>query len=366
VIHEESTNTTSNKRKPSDAHSSSSGFSTDSNFTHDGSLELKTPRTSISESSIPRLDDALWKKPSATAILEPINYINSLPSKGVRTMLIEALDQWLEVPPTSLRIIKEIVDQLHNASLILDDIEDDSPLRRMNPAVHTMFGQSQSINSANFMFVCAVKKSRELANASAVDILLDELECLYLGQSWDLFYKVNLCCPSESEYLTMVDNKTGVMFRLLTRLMQGENAKDNIDFSRLTLLFGRYFQIRDDYMNIASSEYSDQKGFCEDLDEGKISYPLVHCLQDNPVLRGRILGIFRQKSISTNQGQALLPLQTKMYILKEIKTSGAMEKTLSTLKELEEDLVSEIGILEASSGMENPMLRLLLSILTIS
>ena len=55
-----------------------------------------------------------------------------------------------------------------------------------------------------------------------------------------------------------------------------------------------------------------------------------------------------------------------MYILKEIKTSGAMEKTLSTLKELEEDLVSEIGILEASSGMENPMLRLLLSILTIS
>ena len=43
-----------------------------------------------------------------------------------------------------------------------------------------------------------------------------------------------------------------------------------------------------------------------------------------------------------------------------------MEKTLSTLKELEEDLVSEIGILEASSGMENPMLRLLLSILTIS
>ena len=281
-------------------------------------------------------------------------------------MLIEALDQWLEVPPTSLRIIKEIVDQLHNASLILDDIEDDSPLRRMNPAVHTMFGQSQSINSANFMFVCAVKKSRELANASAVDILLDELECLYLGQSWDLFYKVNLCCPSESEYLTMVDNKTGVMFRLLTRLMQGENAKEHIDFSRLTLLFGRYFQIRDDYMNIASSEYSDQKGFCEDLDEGKISYPLVHCLQDNPVLRGRILGIFRQKSISTNQGQALLPLQTKMYILKEIKTSGAMEKTLSTLKELEEDLVSEIGILEASSGMENPMLRLLLSILTIS
>ncbi|KAH9223722.1 isoprenoid synthase domain-containing protein [Leptodontidium sp. 2 PMI_412] len=270
-------------------------------------------------------------------------------------MLIEALDQWLEVPSQVLQTIKEIVDQLHNASLILDDIEDNSPLRRMNPAVHTVFDPSQSINSANFMFVCAVKKSRQLRNLRAVGILLDELECLYLGQSWDLYYKFNLCCPTESEYLTMVDNKTG-----------GKNEKECIDFNRLTLLFGRFFQIRDDYMNIDSVEYSDQKGFCEDLDEGKLSYPLVHCLQDNPVLRSRILGIFRQRPTTIDQVPTALPLQTKIYILNEIKASGAMERTLNTLKKLEEELIAEIGALEARVGMENPMLRLLLSILTVT
>ncbi|KAG4430926.1 hypothetical protein IFR05_013584 [Cadophora sp. M221] len=360
VFNEMSAKTKQEKRKYSDSSSSID----ESNFSQDGRMLLQTPRTSISESSHP--DEDFWKMPSHTAILEPINYINSLPSKGVRTMLIEALDQWLEVPSPALETIKEIVDQLHNASLILDDIEDNSPLRRMNPAVHTVFGPSQSINSANFMFVCAVKKSRQLRNPRAVGILLDELECLYLGQSWDLYYKFNLCCPTESEYLTMVDNKTGVMFRLLTRLMQGENAKESINFSRLTLLFGRFFQIRDDYMNIDSVEYSDQKGFCEDLDEGKLSYPLVHCLQDNPVLRSRILGIFRQKPTSTDQTPTALPLQTKIYILNQIRASGAMEKTLSTLKKLEEELIAEIGALEARVGMENPMLRLLLSILTVT
>ncbi|KAK0113545.1 hypothetical protein ONS95_013796 [Cadophora gregata] len=365
IINEMSITTNPKKRKTPDADSNSSGSNFDSGFSSERSLGMKTPRTSISESSLSHLDEAIWRKPADTAIMEPINYINSLPSKGVRTMLIEAIDQWLGVPPQSLKIIKEIVDQLHNASLILDDIEDDSPLRRMNPAAHTVFGQSQSINSANFMFVCAVKKSRQLENSTAVDIVLEELECLYLGQSWDLFYKENLRCPSESEYLTMVDNKTGVMFRMLTRLMQGENTKEYIDFSHLTLLFGRYFQIRDDYMNISSSEYSEQKGFCEDLDEGKFSYPLVHCLQDNPVLRVRILGIFREKAASSNQGVASLPIQTKLYILKEMKASGAMDKTLSSLKKLEEELVAEFGRLEASIGMENPMLRLLLSVLAV-
>lgn len=358
--------TKSQERKSSNAHSDSSCSIAESNFSHVVDLSLQTSRTSISESSPPHLDEALWKEPSHMAILDPIDYINSLPSKGVRTMLIEALDQWLEVPPQALQTIKDIVDQLHNASLILDDIEDNSSLRRMHPAVHTIFGPSQSINSANFMFVWAVKKSRGLENPRAVDILLDELECLYLGQSWDLYYKFNLCCPTDSEYLTMVDNKTGVMFRMLTRLMQGENAKESIDFSRLTLLFGRFFQIRDDYMNIDSSEYSDQKGFCEDLDEGKLSYPLVQCLQKNPGLRTRILGIFRQKPTSADQGPRALPLQTKMYILKEIKASGAMKKTLSTLKKLEEELVAEVEALELRVGTDNPMLRLLLSVLKVT
>lgn len=96
--------------------------------------------------------------------------------------MIEALNYWLEVDEVALTKIGELVDLLHNASLILDDIEDNSPKRRGKPATHTIFGHSQAINSANFMFVQAVQLARQFRNPNAVEILLEELENLYLGQ----------------------------------------------------------------------------------------------------------------------------------------------------------------------------------------
>lgn len=68
----------------------------------------------------------------------------------------------------------------------------------------------------------------------------------------------------------MVDNKTGGLLRLLLDLLQAERSipPRDLDFQPLVLLLGRFFQIRDDYMNLQSPGYGEQKGFCEDLDEG--------------------------------------------------------------------------------------------------
>jgi ophiobolin F synthase len=51
----------------------------------------------------------------------------------------------------------------------------------------------------------------------------EEIDYLHLGQSWDLWWKSNGSWPTEREYINMVDNKTGGMFRLLARLMQAES-----------------------------------------------------------------------------------------------------------------------------------------------
>lgn len=79
----------------------------------------------------------------------------------------------------------------------------------------------------------------------------------------------------------MVDGKTGGLFRLLVRLMAIESPHSewiDTDVGRLCRLLGRYYQIREDYQNLVSEEYTAQKGFCEDLDEGKFSFPLMHAL----------------------------------------------------------------------------------------
>jgi geranylgeranyl pyrophosphate synthase len=82
----------------------------------------------------------------------------------------------------------------------------------------------------------------------------------------------------------MVDQKTGGLFRLLGRLMESESSlgtdlTGRFRIEGFTTLVGRYFQIRDDYQNLCSPGYASQKGFCEDLDEGKFSLPLIHTLE---------------------------------------------------------------------------------------
>lgn len=317
------------------------------------------------------LTDYSCPKPSSLAMEAPSTYISSMPSKGVRQALIDALNTWLCVPAGPLSTITSIVNMLHNASLILDDIEDNSPLRRGKPAAHTIFGQAQAINSANFMFVRATQIVTQDLSGAAVTAFLQELEGLYLGQSWDLYWKHNLICPTEDEYINMVDYKTGGMFRMLVRLMEAESSSSSApatrskslpkpDFRRLTLLFGRFFQIRDDYMNFG--DYAAQKGFCEDLDEGKFSFPIVYCLQNSPDYRGHILGVFRQRPMSTGYP---LPKESKEHLMSCLQRSGAFEKTMNCLQEIETELENEIGRLERELGESNPMLRLCLASLSV-
>lgn len=161
--------------------------------------------------------------------------------------------------------------------------------------------------------------------------------------------------------MNMIDNKTGGMFRMLIRLMRAETSRfADVSFDRLVLLFGRFFQIRDDYMNLASDQYADTKGFCEDLDEGKFSYPIVYCMDNLPKFRSHLLGIFRQRPTVLGGCTDPLPREVKIYVLDCLKESGALGATKEYAIRLEDELEAEIGHLEALTGETNPMLRLLL------
>jgi ophiobolin F synthase len=303
-------------------------------------------------------------KPSGLALEAPSKYVSSMPSKGVRSTLIEALNTWLHVPSERLKAIMSVINTLHNASLILDDLEDNSPLRRGYPSTHILFGQAQSINSANFMFVRAVQEVAQNLSPASLTAVLEELEGLYLGQSWDLYWKHNLTCPSEAEYVNMVDHKTGGMFRMLLRIMQAESeVTPQLVFHKLTLLFGRFFQIRDDYMNF--QDYTAQKGLCEDLDEGKFSYPVVYCLENFPEYRGHFLGVFRQRPTVATVNTCPLSRESKQHLTACLKKSGAFEKTMACLTDMERDLEGEIHRLEQQAGETNPMLRLCLAKLSV-
>ncbi|CAO1597261.1 hypothetical protein XANCAGTX0491_001079 [Xanthoria calcicola] len=299
-----------------------------------------------------------------SVIQEPSSYIRCLPSKGVRRILIESLNEWLEIPKASQEIITVVVDLLHNASVMLDDCEDGSELRRGSPATHMIFGQAQTINTATFLFVRAMQEVARLPNRRSTAVLTEQLETTFVGQSWDLYWRQRLLCPTEDEYLEMADRKTGGLFALLASLMVSESRSTaDYDLDTLVTMLGRYFQIRDDYSNLTCQEYTDQKGFCEDLDEGKISYCLVMCAQKDKGRAEQIMGIFRQQAVL--RGPKALQRQTKEHILKLLEEAGAMEATMKKLRELERGLDAEIEGLERVGGVENPLLKMVVEMLRI-
>ncbi len=85
--------------------------------------------------------------------------------------------------------VKAIVQMLHTASLLLDDIEDSSELRRGIPVAHHIYGVPSTINSANYVMFLAMERCNRLGNAAATAAFLDEMIKLHEGQGFDILWR---------------------------------------------------------------------------------------------------------------------------------------------------------------------------------
>ena len=123
-------------------------------------------------------------------LLEPYHYISSTPGKNIRSALIDCFQLWLCVPLSIevgsndtgsddtnaeakidiLSEIKQIIASLHNASLLIDDIEDNSKLRRGQPVAHSIFGVASVINCANYVYFLALERCRRLGSEKAMKV----------------------------------------------------------------------------------------------------------------------------------------------------------------------------------------------------
>lgn len=157
--------------------------------------------------------------------------------------------------------------------------------------------------------------------------------------------------------------------------LQSPSSSAVPDLEPLLILLGRYFQIRDDYMNLASSDYTDQKGFCEDLDEGKYSFPLIHFFNaateaaaPSPSLSTHVSVIELQNVIMTRNrsGATQLSPSVKMYILQMLDQAGSLRYSLEVLDRLGHELTKELECVEGIVGTRHVVLRALVEKLKVA
>lgn len=261
----------------------------------------------------------------------PFAYIQKIPGKRIRSKLSIAFNHWMDIPADRLQSIDEIVQILHNASLLIDDIEDNSILRRGLPVAHSIYGVAMTINAANYAFFVALDKAQQLKHPDAIKIYTEQMLELHRGQGMEIYWRENQMCPTESEYKLMVIRKTGGLFMITVGLMKlfSKNAKD---FSKITALLAIYFQIRDDLCNLTSKEYADNKSFCDDLTEGKFSFPIIHAINNQRNDR-EIMNILRQRTKD---------IDVKNYCVRLLDEAGSFEYTRSVLHKLKGEIEAEV------------------------
>jgi len=215
-------------------------------------------------------------------LYEPVNYVTGMGGKNTRTLFIKYIQSLLNNNhnPNTKLFIKDIND-FHNASLVIDDIQDESLKRRGHPCAHLVYGTPLSLNSGylkifDILFSTDQKYPENISN-SIKNAYIKALKNIHLGQGLDLLWIKKIV--NIDEYFYMIDNKTGVLFNLICELCVLSKGSTNEHIFYLSKLFGRFFQIRDDYINITNPSYWKIKGFCQDLDEKKSSYIFVRLKQ---------------------------------------------------------------------------------------
>jgi geranylgeranyl pyrophosphate synthase len=223
--------------------------------------------------------------------LHPVHDLLTRPGKQWRPALIlmmaEALGKDIHnyQKHQDLYYTAAICELMHNASLISDDMEDSSEMRRGDKCLHLKYGIDVAVNATTFLFMQPLTKINSYIKNCMYEYQCDYIDesCrLHLGQCLDIVWHKSNIIPTELQYLQMVSNKTGVNPRLGMKLLKHIYSKEiSQGLAKKMVVFGEQvgiaFQIIDDILNIKDCLLSKGKGIIgEDIKEGKRTLMVIH------------------------------------------------------------------------------------------
>lgn len=245
-----------------------------------------------------------WKQDTEAltkAISEPVWDFLSRGGKRWRPMLMLICCEAVGGSPEKILPFTIIPELIHNGTLIVDDIEDNSDLRRGKPVLHKLFGVDIAVNAGNtiyFLPYVAIQNSSlpSETKRKAYEIISAQLLKCHFGQAIDIWWHSGRSekIPTEGEYLQMCANKSGslaCMAANLGALLGGGSEKQIESLGKFAETAGVVFQIQDDILNIAENA-SIGKELGDDINEGKRTLLVINTLNVAPEAeRKRLLEI---------------------------------------------------------------------------
>lgn len=174
-----------------------------------------------------------------------------------------------------------IIELFHNFTLIHDDIEDGSELRRGKPTLHKQYGVPLALNTGDALYTLVLRMVNEIEDYHIREQYLLTFQEVVEGQSLDIFWRERQIFPSEKDYMRMISKKTGALIGLSMYLGAYLAGIRDEKYKQLGVDLGIAFQIQDDLLNLISPpEYG--KKWADDITEGKRTIMVIKALENLP------------------------------------------------------------------------------------
>lgn len=304
----------------------------------------------VLENALPDIAGGTWKQeifgalsPAITSdhispLLTPCTRLMHLGGKRWRPLLQVLCAQAVagtDSPPEAAYHLTPLVELVHTASLIHDDIEDSADTRRGAPAAHIAYGLDTALNAGAWLYFVAPSCIENCGLNKDTQFLLNhiyhrELRRLHLGQAMDIaWHRNNETIPTKEEYTAMVRMKTGTLASLAAQvgvIAGGGSQEQAQEVGRIASDIGIGFQVLDDVINLTTGNVGKKRG--DDIVEGKKSLPILLHIKNNPQDLESLTEHFARARI---QG---VDSPTVEQVIAMVTNSGAVETAFTEARSL--------------------------------
>lgn len=274
----------------------------------DMKIEEYIPRRYSKDALVFRLDPPRYEpdlEALSKAVAAPIWEFLDRGGKRWRPALFLLVLEALGGDPEKYFDFAVIPEVIHDGTLIADDIEDASQLRRGKPCSHKIFGLDIAVNVSDALFflpMLVLLRNKDLIppeRANKIyEIFVQEMTSLSFGQAIDIAWHKDLVSHevTEEQYLQMCMYKTGTLARMAAKMgavLAGAGDDDVEKMGRFAESIGVSFQIWDDVLDVVGAEFAKGKGgLGMDITEGKRSLMVIHALRRaDPSDKKRLISI---------------------------------------------------------------------------
>jgi octaprenyl-diphosphate synthase len=218
---------------------------------------------------------------SVEAVSQIAQYLQSNGGKRLRPILLLVSTRLFSEPSQDAIRLAAVVELIHTATLVHDDIIDEAKMRRGKPSANTIWGNQTSVLAGDWLYMQAFQIALRLKNFDVLDLLITLTQQMVDGELLQL-ERIGRLDISEADCLELMDRKTASLFSACTRLgaiAGGATEEEQALLGEFGWNLGMAFQMIDDVLDFTSRESVLGKPVGNDLREGKVTLPMSYALE---------------------------------------------------------------------------------------